>query len=157
MGRVYLRSSIGPRVLQSGRRSGVVECAGCVGVLPFLDAETVALVGQYRHVFGGFYWEMPTGAMRHGESEEAAVQRELAEEAGYQAERLVKVCASYHTSKSVVDETANIYLAEGLRPTERAPDPAEFITQRAVAASATSPTPAPSGPGAVSRPPRSRA
>jgi hypothetical protein len=42
---------------------GVVECAGCVGVLPFLDAETVVLVGQYRYVFGSFYWEMPTGAM----------------------------------------------------------------------------------------------
>jgi len=105
---------------------GVVECAGCVGVLPFLDAETVVLVGQYRYVFGGFYWEMPTGAMRRGESEEAAVQRELAEEAGYEAARLVKLCA-YHTSKSVVDETANIYLAEGLRPTELPPDPTEFI------------------------------
>jgi len=35
---------------------GVVECAGCVGVLSFLDAETVVLVGQYRYVFGGFFW-----------------------------------------------------------------------------------------------------
>jgi ADP-ribose pyrophosphatase len=105
---------------------GVVECAGCIGVLPFLDDETVVLVGQYRYVFGGFYWEMPTGGMRRGESEEAAVQRELAEEAGYEAARLVKLC-SYHTSKSVVDETANIYLAEGLRPIELPPDPTEFI------------------------------
>ena len=109
---------------------GVVECAGCVGVLPFLDAETVVLVGQYRYVFGGFFWEMPTGAVKPGEAEEAAVQRELAEEAGYEADRLVKVCA-YHTSKSVVDETANIYLAEGLRALERAPDPTEFIEARA--------------------------
>jgi ADP-ribose pyrophosphatase len=109
---------------------GVVECAGCVGVLPFLDAETVVLVGQYRYVFGSFYWEMPTGAMTPGESEEAAVQRELAEEAGYEAERLVKLC-SYHTSKSVVDETANIYLAEGLRAIKLPPDPTEFIEVRA--------------------------
>ena len=109
---------------------GVVECGGCVGVLPFLDAETVVLVGQYRYVAGGFYWEMPTGAMHPGESEQAAVQRELAEEAGYEADRLVKLCA-YHTSKSVVDETANIYLAEGLRPIPRRPDPTEFIEVRA--------------------------
>ena len=46
---------------------GVVECAGCVGVLPFVDEETVVLVGQYRYVFGGFYWEIPTGAMRGGD------------------------------------------------------------------------------------------
>jgi ADP-ribose pyrophosphatase len=109
---------------------GVVECGGCVGVLPFLDAETTVLVGQYRYVAGGFYWEMPTGAMHPGESEQAAVQRELAEEAGYEADRLVKLCA-FHTSKSVVDETANIYLAEGLRPIQRRPDSTEFIEVRA--------------------------
>ena len=73
---------------------------------------------------------MPTGAMKPGESEEAAVQRELAEEAGYEADRLVKLCA-YHTSKSVVDETANIYLAEGLRSVVRQADPTEFIEVRA--------------------------
>jgi ADP-ribose diphosphatase len=118
--------------LPDGRTTlyGVVECAGCVGVLPFLDEGTVVLVGQYRYVAGDFYWEMPTGAMKAGESEEAAVQRELAEEAGYEADRLVKLCA-YHTSKSVVDETANIYLAEGLRPVSRPADPTEFIEVRA--------------------------
>ncbi len=108
---------------------GVVECAGCVGVLPFLDAETIVLVGQYRYVAGGFFWEMPTGAIKPGEREEAAVQRELAEEAGFEADRLVKLCA-YHTGKSVVEETANIYLADGLRAIQRPPDPTEFIEVR---------------------------
>jgi ADP-ribose pyrophosphatase len=108
---------------------GVVECPGCVGVLPFLDAETVVLVGQYRYVAGDFFWEMPTGATKPGETEEAAVQRELAEEAGYEADRVVKLCA-YHTSKSVVEETANIYLAEGLRAIQRPHDPTEFIEVR---------------------------
>ena len=114
--------------LPDGRTTlyGVVQCADCVGVLPFLDPDTIILVGQYRYVAGDFYWEMPTGAMKPGESEEAAVQRELAEEAGYEAGRLVKLCA-YHTSKSVVDETANIYLADGLRPVARRADPTEFI------------------------------
>ena len=50
---------------------GVVECPPCVGVLPFLDERTVVLVGQYRYVERAFQWEMPTGAMRPGESEEA--------------------------------------------------------------------------------------
>ena len=109
---------------------GVVECGGCVGVLPFLDTDTVVMVGQYRYVAGDFYWEMPTGGMQPGESEAEAVQRELAEEAGYEADRLVKLCA-YHTSKSVVEETANIYVAEGLRPVQRPADPTEFIEVRA--------------------------
>jgi ADP-ribose pyrophosphatase len=118
--------------LPDGRTTlyGVVECKPAVGVLPFLDARTVVLVGQYRYVARDFYWEIPTGAVRPGESEEAAVQRELAEEAGYAAAGLVKLC-SFHSSKSVVDETAHIYLAEGLRPTTRAADDTEFIEVRA--------------------------
>jgi ADP-ribose pyrophosphatase len=109
---------------------GVVQCQPCVGVLPFLDARTVVLVGQYRYVAGDFAWEMPTGAIRPGESEEAAVQRELAEEAGYEATRLVKLCR-FHSSKSVMEETCNIYLAETLRPVAREADDTEFIEVRA--------------------------
>jgi len=109
---------------------GVVECAPCVGVLPFVDARTVILVGQYRYVAREFFWEMPTGGIRPGEREEDAVQRELAEEAGYAAGRLVKLCA-FHSSKSVVDETAHIYLAEALTPVARDGDDTEFIEVRA--------------------------
>ncbi len=114
--------------LPDGRTTlyGVVECKPCVGVLPFLDARTVVLIGQYRYVTRAFSWEMPTGAMRPGEREEEAVQRELAEEAGYEAEQLVKLCA-FDSSKSVMEETAHIYLAEGLRPVVREADPTEFI------------------------------
>ncbi|HBH04550.1 MAG: NUDIX hydrolase [Candidatus Rokubacteria bacterium RBG_16_73_20] len=117
--------------LPDGRTTvyGVVHCGGCVGVLPFLDADTVVLVGQYRYVAGGFYWEMPTGGVRAGETLEAAVQRELGEEAGYRAERLTRLCA-YHTSKSVVDETAHLYVAEGLSAVARRADPTEFIEVR---------------------------
>ena len=91
--------------------------------------ETVVLVGQYRYVVRDFYWEMPTGAIDPGESEEAAVQRELAEEAGYAAERLTKLC-TFFTSKSVMDERAALYLADGLRPAAHRPDPTEFIEVR---------------------------
>lgn len=108
---------------------GVVECRPCVGVLPFLDASTVILVGQYRYVARAFRWEMPTGAIHPGESGEGAAQRELREEAGYEAGRLVQLC-TFETSKSVVDETAHLYLAEGLRPASTQPDPTEFIEVR---------------------------
>jgi ADP-ribose pyrophosphatase len=118
--------------LPDGRTTlyGVVQCPGAVGVLPFLDADTVVLVGQYRYVAGGFFWEMPTGALTPGEAEEDAARRELAEEAGYRADRLTKLCA-FHTSKSVMDETAHLYMAEGLRPTQGMADETEFIEARA--------------------------
>jgi ADP-ribose pyrophosphatase len=108
---------------------GVVECKPAVGVLPFVDADTVILVGQYRYVARGFFWEMPTGGIRPGETEEAAAQRELAEEAGYEAIRLVKL-GSFISSKSVMDETCHLYLADGLRRAAVEADPTEFIEVR---------------------------
>jgi len=120
--------------LPDGRTTiyGVVKCAECVGILPFLDPDTVLLVGQYRYVARGFYWEMPTGALHTGESLEEAAQRELSEEAGVEAGRLVKL-SDFHTSKSILQEVAHLYLAEDLRPASRAPDPTEFIERRAFA------------------------
>ena len=109
---------------------GVVETKPAVGVLPFLDADTVVLVGQYRYVARAFYWEIPTGAVQPGESPEAAAQRELREEAGYEATGLTELC-TFFTSKSVLDETAVLYSAEGLRPADVEPDPTEFIEVRA--------------------------
>jgi len=119
--------------LPDGRTTtyGVVECRPAVGVLPFLDPGTVLLVGQYRYVARRFLWEMPTGAARPGETLEAAARRELLEETGYAAERLVRL-GEFDTSKSVVDETATLYLADGLRPAAGRPDPTEFLEVRAV-------------------------
>jgi len=109
---------------------GVVECSECVGVLPFLDRDTVLLVGQYRYVARDFFWEMPTGGQHAGETALDAAQRELAEEAGYEAGRLVELC-DFHTSKSILREVAHLFVAEDLRPASRPPDHTEFIEPRA--------------------------
>jgi ADP-ribose pyrophosphatase len=110
--------------LPSGRTTiyGVVSTGSCVGVLPFLDPDTVVLVRQYRYVAGRHTWEMPTGGVGPGEPIEAAAQRELAEESGYRAGRLEPVCV-YHTSKSVMDETAHLFLAFDLAEAEDRPEP----------------------------------
>jgi ADP-ribose pyrophosphatase len=114
--------------LPDGRTTvyGVVSCGHCVGVLPFVDSDTVLLVRQYRYVAGRPTWEMPTGGVHQGETLAEAAQRELAEETGHRARHLVQV-STYHTSKSVVDETAHLFLAEGLHRAEMVPDETEFI------------------------------
>ena len=118
--------------LPDGRTTvyGVVTCGHCVGLLPFVDPDTVLLVRQYRYVAGRPTWEMPTGGVHAGETLEQAAQRELAEETGHRAHHLAHV-STYHTSKSVVDETAHLFLAEGLYSTDTTPDETEFIDVRA--------------------------
>ncbi|HEV8674399.1 MAG TPA: TIGR04282 family arsenosugar biosynthesis glycosyltransferase [Methylomirabilota bacterium] len=119
--------------LPDGRSTiyGVVRCGECVGVLPFLDPDTVVLIRQYRYVARGVFWEMPTGGVHPGESLEVAAQRELGEEIGHRAGRLIPL-VSYHTSKSVVDETAHLFAAEALAPVSTPPDATEFIEVRPV-------------------------
>ncbi len=118
--------------LPDGRTTiyGVVTCGDCVGVLPFVDSDTVLLIQQYRYVARQVTWEMPTGGVHSGESTEEAAQRELAEEIGYRAGHLIPISA-YHTSKSVMDETAHLYIGEGLVKLDRPPrDETEFIEVR---------------------------
>jgi ADP-ribose pyrophosphatase len=114
--------------LPDGRTTlyGVVTCSACVGVLPFLDADTVLLIKQYRYIAQRVTWEMPTGGVHRGESLAEAAQRELAEEVGYRAGKLTQIC-TYHTSKSVVDETAHLFLGEELEALELPADDTEFI------------------------------
>lgn len=117
--------------LPDGRTTvyGVVTCGECVGILPFLDPDTVLLVRQYRYVAGRMTWEMPTGGVHAGEAVEEAARRELAEEIGYRPGRLTPLC-TYHTSKSVLDETAHLFRGEGMERLALPPDETEFIEVR---------------------------
>jgi ADP-ribose pyrophosphatase len=115
--------------LPDGRTTiyGVVTFGECVGVLPFVDADHVVLVRQYRYVFDeNNRWEMPTGGMHPGEAPEQAALRELQEEVGYTAGRLDWV-STYYTSKSICYEKAHLYLGYGLAPATLPPDETEFL------------------------------
>lgn len=106
---------------------GVVECADCVGVLPFVDDDHVVMVRQYRYVYGESHrWEMPTGGVKPGETVEEAVRRELREEAGYDAAELQHV-STYFTSKSIMREIGHLYIGRRLTRVQAMPDDTEFF------------------------------
>lgn len=106
---------------------GVCSFGECVGILPFVDDDHVIMVRQYRYIQRENHrWEIPTGGMRSQEKPENAAQRELSEEIGYRANRLIHINTHY-TSKSICDETAHLFLAYDLEPHQLSPDETEFL------------------------------
>jgi ADP-ribose pyrophosphatase len=100
----------------------------CVGVVPFLNNGRILLVRQYRYRYKFFNWEIPTGVVTANETFEEAAQRELQEETGYVAEKLIHL-KTFHPNMSIV-QTAHIFMGENLKesqPPAGDKEAAEFI------------------------------
>jgi ADP-ribose pyrophosphatase len=102
-----------------------------VGVIPFVDAERVLLVRQFRHLARADSWELPGGGGLPGETPEAAAQRELREEGGYRAGRLTFL-TRFLPSAAYLDETAHCFIGEDLVADPLASDDDEFFERRIV-------------------------
>ncbi len=90
---------------------GLVHFKGhAVGIVP-IDAEGYTwLVKQSRYTLDQFTWEIPEGGAASGEDTLACAKRELEEEAGVTAGQWQELMR-LHTSNSVTDERAVVYLA----------------------------------------------
>ncbi len=95
----------------------IVRHPGSVSVVPILpDGDTVILVRQYRSAIGRALLEIPAGKLDvPGEAPEAAAARELEEEIGHTAGRLIELGAYYNTP-GFSDEHSRTYLALDLVP-----------------------------------------
>jgi ADP-ribose pyrophosphatase len=76
----------------------VIEISDAVVVVPVLADGRIALIGQYRYPHGRTHWEVPAGRIAPGETPEECALRELREEAGCTAERLVRLPGFYPTN-----------------------------------------------------------
>lgn len=110
----------------------MVRHPGAAAVVPMIGQPTdpdptVILIRQFRHAADSYIWEVPAGTLSAGESPEACAHRELLEEAGYAAGRLVPL-TSIMTAPGFTDETIHLFLATELvrGPTHRDAD--EFMT-----------------------------
>lgn len=99
---------------------------GAVGVVPFLDADTVVLVRQYRHPVGEVTLELPAGKLDPRESILTCIKRELAEETGYTASSF-KPLIQYWPTPAFADEVLHLFIATGLKPGKMSADDDEFI------------------------------
>jgi ADP-ribose pyrophosphatase len=103
-------------LLPDGRRVAldVVRHPGASAVVPFESAEDVLLIRQYRHAAGGFIWEVPAGKL-DGDTPEACAAKELEEEVGRRAGRLVRL-SSIFTTPGFTDEVIHLFAAFDLAP-----------------------------------------
>lgn len=108
----------------------VMRLGSSVGILPFISDDQVILVRQFRHVTGGFCWEVPGGGIMPGEHPDVAAQRELREEAGYRAACLRRL-GGFWPNTAYLDEVIHIYVAEGLTRDPLPADQDEHLEARA--------------------------
>jgi ADP-ribose pyrophosphatase len=96
----------------------LVRHPGAVGVVALDEDDRVLLVRQYRHAVGRALWELPAGLLDlPGEDPLVCARRELWEETGHEAARW-DVLVDAYTSPGMSDESARIYLAREVRPSD---------------------------------------
>jgi ADP-ribose pyrophosphatase len=104
----------------------IVVHPGAVCVVPLLDNGDVVLVRQYRHATGGELLELCAGGLNPGEDPLDAARRELEEETGYLAGKLVER-ARFWTTPGFTTELMYVYEATELARTQTSPDEDEII------------------------------
>jgi ADP-ribose pyrophosphatase len=92
----------------------IVRHPGASAVVPFESDDDVLLIRQYRHAAGGTIWEVPAGKL-DGEAPDVCAARELEEEAGRRAGRLVALGAIW-TTPGFTDERIHLFAAFDLEP-----------------------------------------
>ena len=101
----------------------VVIHRGAVAMVAMVDDGHVCLVRSHRYAVDRTLLEVPAGTIDPGESPDDTAPRELREETGYTADRVVRV-AEWYVSPGVMTERMYVYLCTGLvaGPTEHQPD-----------------------------------
>lgn len=83
-----------------------------VAVLPVTRDGRIVVIRTFRHGVRGWGYEIPKGGIEEGETPEDAAARELAEETGFTAERLIYI-DEYADSPAVFTGKMTYYLAVG--------------------------------------------
>lgn len=104
-----------------------------VGVVPVDEEGCTWLVGQYRYPLQRYSWEIPEGGVPAGEDPATGALRELREETGLSAGRMMPIINRVALSNSVSDEEGTLYVAWALTQGVAEPDDTEQLRLRRVA------------------------
>lgn len=104
----------------------VVRHPGAVCVLPLTEDGEVIFVNQFRYALNKVTLEVPAGKLEKGEDPTEAALRELSEETGIEAKKIVPMGALY-TTPALMDEIIYMYIATDLLQGEQHLDEDEFV------------------------------
>lgn len=104
----------------------IIRHPGGAAAVAVDEQRHVCLLHQYRHAAGGWLWELPAGKIDPGEEPFGTARRELAEEAGIEADGWTDL-SRLNSSPGVFTEVIHLYLARGLRPTVQEHEAHEVI------------------------------
>ena len=104
----------------------IVEHPGSVVLVPITNDGKVLLIRQYRQAAERFLLEASAGTREAGESPEVTAHRELQEEVGYKAGKLIPIGGSW-VAPGYSSEYSHMYIATELEPAPLPSDDGEDI------------------------------
>lgn len=102
-----------------------VRHSGGAAVL-FIKDNKIAMVKQFRYLYGKEIYEIPAGKLNSGEDPKLSALRELEEETGYRAEDAVHLANIYPTP-GYTDEIIHVYFAKNAKYVGNRLDDGEFL------------------------------
>ncbi len=92
----------------------IIVHEGSTVMVPITERGTILLVKQWRAAQDCYTLELPSGTREHGEDPKITADRELREETGYQADKLVSI-GGFFPASGYSNEYAYGFVATGLR------------------------------------------
>jgi ADP-ribose pyrophosphatase len=82
-------------------------------IVPFISKNELLVIRSYRHLVDSVQLEAPSGYIEDGESPDQAAKRELEEETGYEAKKIVSL-GYYTLDYTMFEQKGNVFAAYDL-------------------------------------------
>lgn len=102
---------------------------GAAVILPLLPEDRLVMIRNYRYAVEQRLWELPAGTMHADEAPAETARRELEEETGYRAGRIVAM-EPFYSSPGICTERMHPFVAEELTRVGQALEDGEEIEVR---------------------------
>jgi ADP-ribose pyrophosphatase len=82
-------------------------------IVPFTSENEILVIRSYRHLVDSTQLEVPSGYIEDGESPDQAARRELQEETGYDAKKIISI-GYYTLDYTMFEQKGNVFVAYDL-------------------------------------------